>query len=169
MKKLILAISIGLCIVLTFNAIKADETINKVQPTTIIDSTLNENNVYTMLLMYNIKYPEVVMSQIMIESAYLKSKLTKRNNNIIGMTVPFKRQTTAINKTGFAKYLSWIDCIQDYKLYQDYILSKNNIQTKKQYISFLHRNYANAPQYKTRLTELSKTYELRNPVDINRL
>jgi len=122
-----------------------------------------------MLLLYNIKYPEVVMSQIMIESAYLKSKLTKRNNNILGMTVPVKRPTTAINKSGFAKYVNWIDCIYDYKLYQDYILSKNKIQTKKQYITFLHRTYAQTPNYKSRLTELSKTYELRSPLDFNRL
>lgn len=169
MKKLILAISIGLFIVLGFSGIKAENNI-KEKPTAIVDSALTENNVYTMLLLYNIKYPEVVMSQIMIESAYLKSKLTKRNNNILGMTVPAKRPTTAINKSGlYAKYISWIDCIIDYKLYQDYIFSKNNIQTKKQYIAFLHKTYAQAPHYKSRLTELSKTYELRSPLDFNRL
>jgi uncharacterized FlgJ-related protein len=168
MKKLIL-ISIGLFIVLSFGCIKAENN-KKEKPNVTVDSTLTENNVYTMLLLYNIKYPEVVMSQIMIESAYLKSKLTKRNNNILGMTVPVKRQTTAINKSGlYAKYISWIDCVYDYKLYQDYIFSKNNIQTKKQYITFLHRNYANAPKYKTRLTELSKSYELRNLYNFNRL
>ena len=167
MKKLILAISIGLFIVLGFSGIKAENNINKPKTATV-DSALTENNVYTMLLLYNIKYPEVVMSQIMIESAYLKSKLTKRNNNILGMTVATKRQTTAVNKKGFAKYLNWIDCIYDYKLYQDYILSKNSIISKKQYISFLHRTYAKAPNYKSRLTELSKTYE-RNTLNFNRL
>lgn len=156
MKKIIIIIGVGLSIILSFNGVKIDNTEKKY----VVDSVLSENNVYNMLLFFNIKYPEVVMSQIMIESAYLKSKLTKRNNNILGMTVPVKRQTTAVNKRGFAKYISWIDCIYDYKLYQDYIMSKNNIRNKKQYITFLHRTYAHAPHYKNRLTTLSKLYEL---------
>jgi hypothetical protein len=158
MKKIIIIIGLGLSIILSYNGVKID---NNPEKKDVIDSVLSENNVYTMLLLYNIKYPEVVMSQIMIESAYLKSKLTKRNNNILGMTVATKRQTTAVNKKGFAKYLNWIDCIYDYKLYQDYILSKNSIISKKQYISFLHRTYAKAPNYKSRLTELSKVYEIK--------
>jgi hypothetical protein len=167
MKKL-LTISIVVFIVLGFHVMKTDETLK--QYNISVDSTLTENNVYNILLLYNIKYPEVVMSQIMIESNYLKSKLTKRNNNILGMTVPVKRKTTAINKSGlYAKYTSWIDCVYDYKLYQDYIFSKNNIQTRKQYIAFLHRNYANTPNYKTILTKLSNSYELRNLYDFNHL
>ena len=122
-----------------------------------------------MLLLNNVKYPEVVLSQIMIETGYLTSKLCKVNNNLLGMMVPSKRETTAINNKGFAKYTNWIDCILDYKLYQDYILSRNKIDTKKEYIAFLHKNYAKSPNYKKRLTELSKDYELRNPYNFTSL
>ena len=115
-----------------------------------------------MLLLNNIKYPEVVISQIMIETGWLTSRLCKVNNNLLGMTVPSKRETTAINEKGFAKYTSWIECILDYKMYQDYIFSRNHITSKKQYIAYLHKNYAKSPTYKKRITELSKTYELKN-------
>jgi flagellum-specific peptidoglycan hydrolase FlgJ len=134
-----------------------------------IDSTLSENNIYIMLLMNRIKYPEVVISQIMIETGYLTSKLCKANNNLLGMMVPSKRETTATNNKGFAKYTNWMDCISDYKLYQDYILSRNKIDNKKQYIAFLHRNYAKSPLYKKRLTELSNKYELRNTYNFTSL
>ena len=170
MKKIIICLSAFLCLLmcnLENSTSNAEETA-KVE-TMRIDSTLSENNIYIMLLMNNIKYPEVVISQIMIETGYLTSKLCKVNNNLLGMMVPSKRETTATNNKGFAKYTNWIDCILDYKLYQDYILSRNHIDNKKQYIAFLHRNYAKSPTYKKRLTELSNKYELRNPYNFTSL
>jgi uncharacterized FlgJ-related protein len=127
------------------------------------DTTLNESNVYITLLRLNIKYPEVVMSQIMIESSHLTSRLCRKNNNLLGMTVPGKRQTTAINEEGYAKYKSWMDCVLDYKFYQDYIMSRHKLNTKSKYIAFLHKNYANSANYKSSLISMSKSYELRNP------
>lgn len=163
MKKIMLCLSLFLCIVLcnSYNNSTASE--NTSQATVKVDSTLSEQNIYLALLINNIKYPEVVLSQIMIETGYLNSKLCKLNHNLLGMMVPSKRETTAINEKGFAKYLTWFDCISDYKLYQDFVFSRNNIQTKTQYIAYLHRNYAKSPNYKKRLTQLSKEYELRNP------
>ena len=130
--------------------------------TSCVDTALNESNVYYALLMSNIKYPEVVMSQIMIESSHLTSKLCKRNNTLLGMTVPGKRQTTAINDEGYAKYKSWLDCILDYKFYQDYILLRHKLNTKSKYIAFLHKNYAKSANYKSSLINMSKSYELKN-------
>jgi uncharacterized FlgJ-related protein len=162
MKKVIMCLSLFLCVVLCNTYTNSIAVENTKQANTLVDSTLNEQNIYLALLLNNIKYPEVVLSQIMIETGYLNSRLCKINNNLLGMMVPSKRETTAINQRGFAKYLNWFDCILDYKLYQDYIFSRNNIQTKKQYIAFLHRNYAKSPSYKKRLTELSKDYEGKN-------
>lgn len=163
MKKIIICLSVFLCLLMCHVNYTSNAGENTKVETIKVDSALTENNIYLMLLMNNIKYPEVVLSQIMIETGYLTSKLCKANNNLLGMMVPSKRETTAINSKGFAKYTNWIDCILDYKLYQDYILSRNKIVTKAQYIAFLHRNYAKSPNYKKRLTELSKDYELRNP------
>lgn len=129
----------------------------------VTDSVLNEANVFNSLIAMGIKYPEVVMSQIMLESSNLTSRLCIKNNNLLGMTVASKRETTAINKAGYAKYRTWIESILDYKLYQDYILSKHNLNTRKKYIAFLHKNYAKDKNYSNTLTAMSKEYELRNP------
>ena len=170
MKKIIICLSAFLCLLMcNVKNCASNAGENAKVETMRVDSALTENNIYFMLLLNNVKYPEVVLSQIMIETGYLTSKLCKVNNNLLGMMVPSKRETTAINSKGFAKYPNWIDCILDYKLYQDYILSRNKIGTKKEYIAFLHRNYAKSPNYKKRLTELSKDYELRNPYNFTSL
>lgn len=163
MKKLLITISVFVCLLFVqLKHLKADETPSKMEY--VQDTVLSEDNVYLTLLFYNIKYPDVVMSQIMIESAYFTSKLFKSNNNLLGMTIPSKRQTTALNKNGkYAQYSSWIQSILDYKYYQDWVLSKNKIDNKKQYIAYLHKNYAKSPTYKSKLTKLSQNYELRNP------
>ena len=168
MKRTMIISSLLCLLMVGTHYIKASENPKTEISTHKMDS-LNEANIYLALLMNNVKYPEVVISQIMIETGWLTSRLCKANNNLLGMMVPSKRETTAINEKGFAKYTSWIDCIMDYKMYQDYILSKNHITTKKQYIAFLHKNYAKSPTYKTRLTQLSKTYELKNPYNFTTL
>ena len=167
MKRVIILFSLLCLLMVGTHYIKADEK----AATTLVSKmdTLNETNIYLALLMNNIKYPEVVISQVMIESGWLTSRLCKVNHNLLGMTVPEKRETTAINKSGYAKYYTWFDCILDYKLYQDYVLKKHHITNRKQYIAFLHKNYAKSPTYKTRLTQLSKTYELRNPYNFTSL
>ena len=154
MKKIILFISIIICLF----AINSHNTHNN-NNLIINDTLLTEHNVYTYLILNDIKFPDVVISQIMLESAHLKSKLCKRNNNLLGMTVPSKRETTAINDEGYAKYKSWMDCIIDYKLYQNYILSRHHITTKKQYIAFLQRSYAESKDYKHNLINISRNYE----------
>lgn len=161
MKKNLFIIVIGLAISLIYIESKADNDNGVMSNPVFTDSTLNEENVYKALLFFKVKYPDVVISQINLESSHLKSKLCKSNNNLLGMTVPYKRNTTATNSKGFAKYNNWIECIIDYKLYQDYILSKNNLDTKKKYIAYLHKNYAKSSSYKTNLTNLSIEYETR--------
>ena len=167
MKRIILTITAFLCLIMTNQFLKADEKA-KTQSVAVSDTALNETNVYLALLLNNIKFPEVVYSQIMLESGNLTSRLTKKNNNILGMTVASKRETTALNKesNGYAKYSNWLDCILDYKLYQDYVFSKTHIKNASQYIAYLHRNYANSPSYKAKLTKMVKQRnELRNSLN----
>jgi hypothetical protein len=158
MRKNLFKFVIGLAVSLCYIKSNADSDVTNNSVAVFTDSTLNEYNVYKALLFFDIKYPEIVMSQIKLESS-LTSNLCKNNNNLLGMTVPYKRNTTAINTKGFAKYKNWIECIIDYKLYQNYIFSKNNLDTKKKYIAYLHRNYAKSSNYKTQITNLSKKYE----------
>jgi len=165
MKKILLIISISLCVL--FGATNfAFKTIGDSRTEALkADSVLSEQNVYFAIIALGIKYPDVAMAQVMIESGSLTSKLCKKNNNLAGMTVPSIRETTAINKTGFAKYASWLQSIIDYKMYQDYIFSKHKITSKKQYIAFLHKHYAKSPTYKAAVTKLAKYYSNLNPLN----
>jgi uncharacterized FlgJ-related protein len=163
LKKLFICFCVFLCILLINTEQKANSAKSNEENTVLsIDSNLTEENIYISLMLNNIRFPQVVLSQIMIETGYLTSKLCKINNNLLGMMVPSKRETFAINNHGYAKYSDWFQCIADYKLYQDYIFARNNIQTKAQYIAFLHRNYAKSPDYKKKLIKLSNKYELRD-------
>jgi uncharacterized FlgJ-related protein len=162
MKKILLIISISLFVL--FGVANSSFTTgddSKIEAMKA-NTELNEENVYFAIITLGIKYPEVVMSQVMLESNSLKSKLCKNNNNLSGMTVPSKRETTAKNKKGYAKYTSWLESIIDYKLYQDYILSKHKITSRKQYIAFLHKNYAKSPHYKVTITKMAKYYSSVN-------
>ena len=154
MKKILLCLSFFCISMLSFNYINAVENNNsKVK---LVDSTLSISNVITMLFIADIKFPEVVLSQIMIESGNLTSKKCIEDNNLLGMTVPNKRKTTAINKNGYAKYANWVDCILDYKLYQNAIMTTHNIMTRNDYINLLRKKkYATSSSYVKKLKEKS--------------
>lgn len=119
---------------------------------------LTKENVWNAIIDSEIKFPEVVFAQAMLESRELKSPLAENNKNIFGMKLPVKRSTTAINnskenieKGAYAKYEHWIHSVEDYKLYQDYILGRRSISTVPAYVSFLNRSYAEVGDYDKRL------------------
>jgi hypothetical protein len=156
MKKLLLSLGIFCTSILSFNYLNAIE-INK-SKVVLTDSTCNEHNIITVMFMLGVKFPEVVLSQIMIESGNLKHF---KNNNLLGLTVPSKRKTTALNKSGYAIYANWIDCILDYKLYQDARMQNTVIKTSLAYIKYLRKwKYAEADDYSFKLKNKYKTYEL---------
>jgi uncharacterized FlgJ-related protein len=116
-----------------------------------------KENVYFEIKKSGILHPDVVFAQVLLESSNLKSKLTKTNNNFLGMKFPKKRATTAIaNVKGYAKYFQWKDCINDYLLYQNYILRNKNM-SRQQYLSFLGKQYSECNSYKKRLLGIIKS------------
>jgi hypothetical protein len=69
------------------------------------------------------------------------------------MKVPGRRETTAINKKGYAAYRSWLDCVKDYKLYQDYV-TKNKSVSRAQYVAIISKSYSETPDYVTMLRKI---------------
>lgn len=102
-----------------------------------------------------IKHPKVVFAQAVHESGTFKSFLARTCNNIFGMRVPKKRTTLAQKgcnyKHGFAKYISWEQSIEDYKLYQDYVLRKKKNMTDDAYLLYIAKGYAEDPKYVSRI------------------
>ena len=133
------------------------------------DLPLNKKNLWVVINDLEIKFPEIVFAQALLESGDFKSDLARNNNNLFGMKKPIKRPTTAEEKTrrGYAVYDHWIESIKDYKLYQDFILGRRKIVNQHQYVSYLNRTYAEINDYSKRvhrvLTEhklLIQSYEL---------
>ena len=111
--------------------------------------TLNKENLVKTMKEMGIQHVDIVLAQAIIESGTFKSHVFKTKNNMFGMRVAKRRGTTALDKKtyhGYATYASWIDCVRDYKLYQDYV-TKNKIVSRSQYLSILARSYSTSPGY----------------------
>ena len=122
----------------------------------IKDKLCTKENVYMEIKRAGIQHADVVFAQIMLESANLKSKLTKTTNNFLGMKLPSRRPTTAVGEFhGYAKYFGWQDCVQDYLLYQNYVL-RNKKMNRNQYLSFIGKKYSECGTYKKRILRLIK-------------
>jgi uncharacterized FlgJ-related protein len=126
---------------------------------TLTTKTITHEIFYEKLVEFNIKHPDVVFAQAVLESANFTSKLFKTQNNLFGMKLARKRKTTAIgkNKNGYAKYNSVDDSIYDYYLFQEYAMRKKEM-TKKEYISYIGRNYAYDKSYVQKLNKIIKDH-----------
>jgi len=115
-----------------------------------------KENVYLELKRSGVAYVDVVFAQILLESAELKSHITRSNNNFLGMKMPTKRPTTAAGQlNGYALYPGWEACIQDYLLYQKSILEKKPL-TRSQYMAFIGKRYSECGTYKKRILRVIK-------------
>lgn len=119
-------------------------TINKTESVSITHELL-----YEQITEKNIKFPEVVFAQAVLESGHFKAPIFTTKNNLFGMKVPKKRETTAINKgkKGYAKYHSWDSSVDDYLLWQEFTLKNKSQLTKSQYLSLLGKIYAKDKKY----------------------
>jgi hypothetical protein len=133
---------------------------------------LNEENLRTELDKNQIVCPEQVFAQILIESGHLKSFLSQRTNNLLGMRYPFRRNTTAIGiflpesnliikgtqeelkkyskQNNYAVFASWEDCIKDYKYWQD-----KSFKLTERYLTFLGSCYAEDPLYVSKIKKMT--------------
>lgn len=120
---------------------------------TSITPELNLKNVKDMLRREGVKYPDIVLRQSILESGWFKSKLSNSNNNIFGMKHPRIRETYSTGKkNGYACFDSWMDCIKDYKIFQDSFFKGT---TRDQYIEWLTDNYAEDPNYIYKLKSIN--------------
>lgn len=82
-----------------------------------------------------IKFPVIVFKQIIAETG-CEGHWVRDNNNLTCMRLPKQRRTTAIGeKNGYAVYLSWQSCIDDYAIFQSMFTGK----TEDEYYDFLKR------------------------------
>jgi uncharacterized FlgJ-related protein len=126
---------------------------------------LTNKNVWNTIQSAGIKHADIVFAQAILESGHFKSKLVKTNNNLFGMKLPKIRETTAIgSKNKYATYKHWMNSVQDYKMYQNYLFRKKEM-SRIEYLSYIKKNYSTTPDYVTRVMKIvnrNKDYENDN-------
>jgi hypothetical protein len=101
---------------------------------------LNETNVRRVLKAYGIKFPDIVMCQILLETNHFKSNICITNNNVTGMKFSYHRPSTAIYEAFHsAGYENWQASIMDYKLRTEYYQG-DTCTTEQSYYNFLRRS-----------------------------
>jgi flagellum-specific peptidoglycan hydrolase FlgJ len=117
---------------------------------------VNYENLYRLILFYDIKFPEVVFAQAILESNHFESDLFKKHKNLFGMKHPNLRQTTSEGKTenGYASYVDWTNSIKDYQIWQKNNM-KSNVNSQEDYLKLLiDRSYAEDKNYTKKLKSL---------------
>ena len=87
--------------------------------------------------------PKMMVSQFIVETGWFKSKLFTKGNNICGMKLAKKRQTTATGTMyGYASFAHWTDSVDDFLLWLKYHNLSNG------YFDHIQRkNYSENNQY----------------------
>lgn len=154
MKKEIMLFFAGLCslILLIGTGMIIGSNIEKEPKIEMVKIVTVDSEIDSLIKNLNIRYPNVVKAQIVLESGFMLSTRAIRDNNLTGMKVAKARPTTAINKSGYAIYNSIEDCIIDYALWQ----SQNAFQckTEQDYFELLGRIYAEDPKYIEKLKQI---------------
>ena len=105
----------------------------------------------------NIKYPEVVYAQAVMESGNFKSKMFRVDNNLFGMRKAKSRCTVALDGGTYAKFKTWRESVIDYALYQTTFVKK--IKSQSEYTNYLAENYATGKAYKGHLIKMIEQVE----------
>ena len=122
------------------------------------ERSLTKENLWTVINEMDIKYPDLVFAQAVLETGHFKSANCKVNNNLFGMKLPRVRETVATKGTkGYARYVDWVQSVYDYKLFQDYMFSKKNY-TRAQYMSMLDKRYCESRGYTGKLKTIIKNH-----------
>lgn len=123
------------------------------------DEVLTKEVLWKEIKSLNIEHAEIVFAQAILESGHFRSKLFKTNNNLFGMRLPKKRETTAVGKNlGYARYKSWNESVKDYALYQQFVMKRKNY-TEVEYFKYLDRVYCESAGYSTKLKKIIKNHK----------
>lgn len=117
-------------------------------------------NVYNYIKKVGIKFPDVVFSQSILETGHFSSDVFAQNHNLFGMREAKVRPTVATGTNlNHATYDNWMKSIDDYKLWQDYVLKGKKINSNEGYLNFLDNyGYAEAGNYKRTVKKMMKNY-----------
>jgi hypothetical protein len=132
-------ISYVLGIYVGFHLKSLSDRTNEIEIKIIRPDTLSRENVYNYIIKSNIKHPEIVLKQSLLETGNYTSNVCKNYNNIFGFYY----------KGDYIKFDDWKDCIDYYRAWQE------RKYTNGDYYSFLKNlPYAEDSNYVWKLKQI---------------
>lgn len=112
------------------------------------------DSIYTEILNLRLDHPNIVFSQVLLETGNLTSSLYKTNKNLFGMKVSGSRATTSLKvMNGYKWYPNWRESLLDYSLLQ---MSFYRNKTEEEYLKQLSKVYAQDSKYIDKLREIKQ-------------
>lgn len=91
-----------------------------------------------VLRQYDVKFPQIVVAQALLETGYFTSRVCLENNNLFGLRRP--------SNGGYYSFNSWEESVKAYKDYVQYKYKGGN------YYDFLNRiGYAEDKEYTSKI------------------
>jgi hypothetical protein len=124
-------------------------TANKVETCMVYPSNeLTKENVYAEIMRVDIKFSEIVLRQVLLETGHFTSHNCLKRNNLLGMKGGVKDSS---NVYGYKIYDHWRHSIQAYKIWQ----SERITEDCADYYDFLSQwKYAESPEYENKLKSI---------------
>ena len=120
-----------------------------------INDPFSEEKVREYLKKLRVKYVDVAVAQMKLESANGTSKIFREGNNLFGMREPGRRPTTALGtRNNHAYYSHWRQSVIDYALFQAYVGNITNLATEEDWLDYIGKVYAEATAYKQTLKSI---------------
>lgn len=125
-----------------------------------IEELIHGDSLKVYLKSINVKHPDIVYAQAVLESGYFTSTLFHNNSNLFGMKAAKQRPYTYIDvKSGYAYYSDWKQSVLDYALFQSAYMRGLN---REQYFRYLQRNYADDSGYVRKLQAIIDDEDFEN-------
>ena len=108
------------------------------------DKELNIENLMATLRQFDVKFPQIVAAQALLETGYFTSRVCLENNNLFGLRRP--------SNGSYYTFNSWEESVKAYKDYVQYKYKGGN------YYDFLNRiGYAEDGSYISKVMSLEKS------------
>lgn len=120
-----------------------------------LNDNFSRQKVRDYLVEMHVKYPDVAVAQMELESAGGTSNIAMQNNNIFGMKLATQRPTTALGeRNNHAYYSHWRQSCIDYAMWQSFVMNPENILSEESWIDYIGRMYSKDDNYKIKLLRI---------------
>ena len=144
--------------------IKKTQITKTVKTETIFDlnDPFSESKVKDYLIQLHVKYPDIAIAQMKLESANGTSKVFREGNNLWGMKYAEHRPTTALGiRNNHAYYSHWRQSCIDYAIWQSFVEDPENISSESEWMSYISKYYSEDNSYRNKILVIMNNGKVR--------